>query len=74
MTVIPLIFGYPLHIWLGMFLFVLIAIQIFTGIMTHKGKMQYFKIHRLNVILIILVMLLHMYYGLGLWFFHFTIK
>ncbi|MFA5188714.1 MAG: hypothetical protein WC460_05120 [Patescibacteria group bacterium] len=74
LTAVPLVFGYPAHIWLGLILFILIVIQITTGIMMVKVNMKYFKIHRINFILIVSVMLGHMYWGLGLWFFHFTIK
>jgi len=74
LTTIPLILGYPAHIWLGLILALFLIIQITTGILMIKGKMQYLKIHRIVWILIALIALIHMYYGLGLWFFHFAIK
>ncbi|MDD5341562.1 MAG: hypothetical protein PHC97_03975 [Patescibacteria group bacterium] len=74
LTTIPLVFGYPLYVWLGMILVVLLTLQIYTGIKTFHGKMWYFKIHRVNFILIIAVGLLHAYMALGVWFFHFQIK
>jgi len=74
LTTVPLIFGYPMHIWLGIILGILLTIQIIAGLMTVKGHAKYFKIHRVVWIFIAIIALIHMYYGLGLWFFHFTIK
>lgn len=74
LTTIPIIFGKPLHIWLGLVLAVLLAIQIYTGHYANKGKRGYLRIHLVNATIFILIAIVHIYLALGLWFFHFTIR
>jgi len=73
-TTVPLIFGRPINVWLGIILLFLLAWQIYLGMKMVKGKMEYLKMHKINAALIIFIVLLHAYYGLGIWFLNFTIK
>lgn len=74
-TTVPLLWGRPVNIWLGIILGVLLLFQIYFGVMmTRRGRLNLLKLHRINAGLLLLVALLHAYYGLGIWFFNFSIK
>jgi hypothetical protein len=68
---VPLIAGKPLHLWLGMILFLLLIFQIMTGKRWIKLP---FACHRGNAIAIFLLALVHAFYGIGIWFFNFQIR
>jgi hypothetical protein len=74
LTTIPMVFGYPLHIWLGLLLMLLLVWQVYTGHYANLGKRGFLNIHKISAGIFILVAIIHIYYALGLWFFHFTIK
>jgi hypothetical protein len=59
------IFGIPIHIWLGMILFVLIVFQVATG--TGIIKVPFIWHKRMGLV-IFLIVILHAMIGLGLWF------
>jgi len=68
---IPIVFGLPLHIWLGMLTFLLILFQVGTG----SGLLKVpFDWHRRNGYLILVVALIHGSIGLGLWLRLFRIR
>lgn len=73
-TTVPLVFGRPVNVWLGILLGVLLIWQIYLGIMMVRGRMNLLKLHKINATLIAIVAIVHVYYGLGIWFFGFTIK
>ncbi len=70
----PLVLGRPANIWLGIILLLLITIQITLGIMMVRGRMNLLGAHKVNAALIAVVSAFHAYWGLGIWFFNFTIK
>lgn len=75
LTTVPIVFGRPINIWLGMVLGILLIFQIYLGIMmTRRGRMNLLKIHKINAALLLIAALVHAYYGLGIWFFNFGIK
>ncbi len=74
MIFVPLIAGKPIHIYLGLLLILLLTIQIITGIQMVKGKIKLLRVHKIFALLIILVAIVHIFYGLGIWFFNFRIK
>lgn len=73
MIIVPVIFGKPIHIWLGMILSILIFWQIYLGISIYKGKWNILKYHKWNAAAIVAIMLIHMFFGIGIWFFGFRI-
>jgi hypothetical protein len=75
LTIVPLVWGKPVNIWLGIVLAVLLLFQIYLGIMmVRRGRMNLLKLHKINAMLLLIVALVHAYYGLGIWFFNFIIK
>jgi len=74
LTTVPLLFGRPANVWLGMVLAVLLLFQIYLGIMMVRGRMNFLKLHKINAAFLLIVALIHAYYGLGIWFFNFGIK
>ena len=68
---VPILWGKPINVWLGILLMLLLTFQILTG--RHIVKLP-FSFHKRNVIVIILVVAGHAFYGLGIWFFNFSIK
>ncbi len=69
LAAVPIVFGKPLHIWLGPVLLVLLISQITTGVLLSRGKRAWLRSHKLNVLfLIIPVGLVHVHYGIGIWF------
>ncbi|MCL5010876.1 MAG: hypothetical protein M1127_01560 [Patescibacteria group bacterium] len=66
---VPVIFGKPIQVWLGMILAIFLAWQIFSGFMVVKGKPQYMKRHKAVVWLIIAIASAHIYFGIRSWFF-----
>lgn len=74
-TTVPLLWGRPANIWLGIILGVLLLFQIYLGIMmTRRGRINLLKIHKVNAALLLLAAFFHAYWGLGIWFFDFQIK
>jgi prolipoprotein diacylglyceryltransferase len=62
---VPIIFGMPLHIWLGILMFLLILFQVATGSGLLKTP---FVWHRANGYAILLLAVIHGLIGVGLWF------
>ena len=67
---VPLLWGKPINIWLGIVLMVLLTLQILSG--KHLIKLP-FIFHRRNAILIVLIAAAHAFFGLGIWFFNLPI-
>ncbi len=61
--IIPIIFGLPLHLWLGMLTFLLILFQVGTGSGLFKVPFDW---HRRNGYLVLVIALIHGSLGLGL--------
>lgn len=68
MITAPIIFDKPLYVWLGILLLPLLISQILTGIAMMKGKSGVLRYHKIIAILIIMVVIVHAFYGLSLWF------
>jgi len=60
---IPIIFGAPLHLWLGIILFLLIVFQI---LVAKKILKVPFKAHRIGGYIILLIALIHAVIAIGL--------
>lgn len=73
MIIVPVFFGKPIHIWLGIILAFLLTWQIYLGINVYRGKFGILKYHKWNALAIAIVALVHMFFGLGIWFFGFRI-
>ncbi len=74
LTTVPLLWGRPANIWLGIILGVLLIFQIYLGIMMVRGRMNLLKLHKINATLLFIIAFVHAYWGLGIWFFGFEIK
>lgn len=61
---IPIIFGFPLHLWLGILLFILIVFQIAVA---KKILPVPFKWHRITGYFILLLAIIHGLVGIGLY-------
>jgi hypothetical protein len=68
---VPILWGKPINVWLGIALIVLLTFQILSG--KHIIKLP-FSFHRRNALLIVLVAAGHAFFGLGVWFFDLPIK
>ena len=68
---VPLLWGKPINVWLGILLIVLLTLQILSGKRLIKLP---FSFHGRNAILIAVVAALHSFFGLGIWFFNLPIK
>jgi hypothetical protein len=64
-VVIPILWGKPINIWLGMALAVLVAFQLLTGLRLIKLP---FKVHLASGVLIFLIAVVHATIGIGVWF------
>lgn len=63
---VPLLWGKPMNVWLGILLIVLLTLQILSGKRLIKLP---FSFHRRNANLIAVVAIAHAFFGLGIWFF-----
>ncbi|MGD0205382.1 MAG: hypothetical protein ABSB57_02935 [Dehalococcoidia bacterium] len=68
---VPMIFDKPINIWLGLVLIALLLVQITSGVLMVRGRRVLFVPHVANACLIALVVAVHAYYGIGVWFFDF---
>lgn len=69
---VPSIFGLPLNIWLGLLLLILVPTQIVMGVLLIRGNGKILKYHKWNAALILLILSVHAFYGIGVWFFRFS--
>lgn len=69
---IPILFDKPLNVWLGLALIPLLVLQMASGIILFRGRYETLLVHRLNALLLSMVMAVHAFYGIGVWFFDFT--
>ena len=67
---IPIIFGFPLHLWLGTLLFILVVFQI---LVAKKILHVPFKWHRVTGYLILILAMIHGLIGMGLYRGFFTL-
>lgn len=70
-TTVPMLFGKPINIWLGLVLLVVITVQISTGLAIFRGAQNLTQFHRFNGIMLGIIVSVHAYYGIGTWFFGF---
>ena len=72
MTVtVPIVFDKPLNIWLGLILAALLVAQVTSGILMVRGRRVLFVPHVSNAGLIAIVVGVHAFFGIGIWFFDF---
>jgi len=64
-TLIPSLFGKPINIWLGVVLAVLVLFLLLTGLGVLRLPRRY---HLVNGVLIALVVAMHAFLGLMVWF------
>ena len=68
---VPVIFDKPLNIWLGLILATLLVVQVTSGILMARGRRALFVPHITNAALIAIVVGVHAFFGIGIWFFDF---
>jgi hypothetical protein len=68
---VPIVFDKPINIWLGFVLIALLLVQITSGVLMVRGRRALFLPHVINAGLIAVVLAVHAYYGIGVWFFDF---
>jgi hypothetical protein len=72
MTVtVPIVFDKPLNVWLGLILAALLVAQVTSGILMVRGRRVLFIPHVVNAGLITVVVSVHAFLGIGIWFFDF---
>lgn len=67
-TTVPVFLGKGLNVWLGIPLFFLLMFQLATGFLVNKGNYKLFKFHKINAVALLIIVLIHAYYGFGIWF------
>lgn len=66
---IILLFGKPLVFWLGLIVLAFFIIQVTLGILMTVGKKYgLLKYHKLNALILCIILLIHIFYGLSLYF------
>jgi hypothetical protein len=65
LVTVPLLFGKPINIWLGLLLALLVVLQVLLG--TRLLKLP-FVAHRVNGFVILAVALVHGFIGYMVWF------
>jgi hypothetical protein len=68
---VPIVFDKPINVWLGLVLIALLLVQITSGVLMVRGRRALFIPHVVNAGLIAVVIAVHAYYGIGVWFFDF---
>jgi hypothetical protein len=68
---VPIVFDKPLNIWLGLILAALLVAQVTSGILMVRGRRVLFVPHVVNAGLIAIVVSVHAFFGIGIWFFDF---
>ena len=59
-----IIFGKPLVFWLGFITLASMIFQIYSGYMTAHGRPEFFKYHKINILILITLLLVHLTLGL----------
>ncbi len=72
-TTVPVFFGKSLNVWLGIPLFLLLIFQLITGFLVNRGNDKLFKFHKINAVALLIIVLIHAYYGFGIWFLGFKL-
>jgi dolichyl-phosphate-mannose--protein O-mannosyl transferase len=54
-----ILFGKPLVLWFGVLALILFLLQILFGILMRKGHPKMFKYHKINAIVLTIVVLTH---------------
>lgn len=66
---ILILFGKPLVFWLGLLVGVSFIIQVTLGVMMTAGKRYgLLKYHKLNALILCILVLIHIFFGLSLYF------
>jgi hypothetical protein len=68
---VPIVFDKPLNVWLGLVLLALLLAQVTSGILMVRGRRVLFVPHVVNAGLIAMVVGVHAFFGIGIWFFDF---
>jgi hypothetical protein len=70
LTTVPVILGKGINVWLGLVLLAQIGVQLSSGVVIYKnrGNIRLIAYHRLNAIALSVVVFIHAYYGIGIWF------
>ncbi|MGD0765257.1 MAG: hypothetical protein ABR978_03010 [Dehalococcoidia bacterium] len=68
---VPILFDKPINIWLGFILIALLLAQVSSGILMVRGRRILFVPHVMNAGLIAVVVGVHAFFGIGIWFFDF---
>lgn len=66
---ITLFLGKPIVFWLGILVLISFVIQLITGAMMTMGKRyEFLKYHKINVAILVILVILHVIYGLLIYF------
>ena len=66
-NMIIILFGKPLVFWVGIITFLVFALQIYLGMMMVRARPELLKYHRLNAIILCLIVVIHAFLGLMLY-------
>ena len=67
---VPIVFDKPINIWLGFVIIALLLLQV-SGILMARGRRHLLATHLMNAGLIAVVVGVHAFLGIGVWFFNF---
>ncbi len=59
-----ILFGKPLVFWLGLMTLVSFIVQVYTGYKVAHGRSDYFKYHKINIVILCTLVLIHLTLGL----------
>lgn len=79
MDTVPIWFDKPANVWLGIALLPILFAQVSSGIILFRGVFgpngwnRLRSLHLLNALLLVGVVAVHAYWGIGIWFFDFRL-
>ena len=68
---VPIVFDKPINIWLGFVIIAVLLVQVSSGILMVRGRRSLLAPHLMNAGLIAVVVGVHAFLGIGVWFFNF---
>ncbi|MDD2753793.1 MAG: hypothetical protein PHT44_04260 [Candidatus Portnoybacteria bacterium] len=61
-----ILFGKPLAFWLGFITLAVFCLQLYSGIRMAKGRIELLKYHKINAVILSLLVLTHMFFAISL--------
>lgn len=62
-----LLFGKPLVFWMGFLVLTSFIAQIVSGIMMLRGRPKFLKYHKINALILVILVAIHIIFGLSLY-------